>query len=126
MNFFLYPLNLVIFFPLLGVLVLLFLKPEQKNAARWVALITSLITFAISIAVLAQFNPDNPDLQLVVRVPWIQVAGWEITYFVGVDGLSILLLLLTTFLTPHLDPIHLDGGRRAGERVYDLLPAPGS
>ncbi len=100
MNFFLYPLTLVTFFPLLGVLVLLFLKPEQKNAARWVALITSLITFAISIAVLAQFKPENPDLQMVVSVPWIQVAGWEITYFMGVDGLSILLLLLTTFLTP--------------------------
>ncbi len=100
MNFFLYPLNLVIFFPLLGVLVLLFLKPEQKDPARWVALITSLITFAISIVVLAQFNPENPDLQMVVRIPWIQVVGWEITYFVGVDGLSILLLLLTTFLTP--------------------------
>ena len=57
MNFLLHPLTLVTFFPLLGVLVLLFLKPEQKNAARWMALVTSLITFAISIAVLVQFNP---------------------------------------------------------------------
>lgn len=100
MNFLFYPLTLVTFFPLLGILVLLFLKPEQKNAARWVALITSLITFAISLAVLAQFNPANPDLQLTVNLPWIRVAGWNIAYFMGVDGLSILLLLLTTFLTP--------------------------
>ncbi len=100
MNFLLYPLTLVTFFPLLGILVLLFLKPEQKNAARWVALVTSLITFAISLAVLAQFNPANPDLQLTVNLPWIRVAGWNIAYFMGVDGLSILLLLLTTFLTP--------------------------
>jgi NADH-quinone oxidoreductase subunit M len=85
---------------LLGVLVLLFLKTEQKNLARWVALITSLITFGISIAVLVQFNPANPDLQLVVNLPWIQVASWNIAYSLGVDGLSILLLLLTTFLTP--------------------------
>ena len=99
MNFLLVPLNLVIFFPLVGVLVLLFLNKEQKNAARWVALITSLITFGISLWVLTLFNPDNPDLQLVINVSWIQVAGWNISYFVGVDGLSILLVLLTTFLT---------------------------
>jgi NADH-quinone oxidoreductase subunit M len=100
MNFVFHPLTLVTFFPLLGVLVLLFLKTEQKNLARWVALITSLITFGISIAVLVQFNPANPDLQLVVNLPWIQVASWNIAYSLGVDGLSILLLLLTTFLTP--------------------------
>jgi NADH-quinone oxidoreductase subunit M len=50
--------------------------------------------------VLVQFNPANPDLQLVVNLPWIQVASWNIAYSLGVDGLSILLLLLTTFLTP--------------------------
>ena len=100
MIYLLHPLTLVTFFPLVGVLVLLFLRPEQKNAARWVALIASLVTFVISLAVLAQFNPSNPDLQLVVDVPWIPVAGWEIHYFLGVDGLSILLLLLTTLLAP--------------------------
>ena len=100
MNYLLYPLSLVTFFPLVGVIVILFLRAEQKNAARWVALITSLITFGISIAVLLQFDPANTELQLVVKVPWIPVAGWEIYYHVGVDGLSILLVLLTTFLTP--------------------------
>ncbi len=100
MNFLLHPLTLVTFFPLLGVVILLFIKPEQKNAARWIALITSLITFAISIAVLVQFNRANPDLQLLIDLPWIQVAGFDIRYTMAVDGLSILLLLLTTFLTP--------------------------
>ncbi len=100
MNFVFHPLTLVTFFPLVGVLVLLFLKEEQKDLARWTALITSLITFGISIAVLAQFNPANPDLQLVIDLPWIQVSSWNISYHMGVDGLSILLLLLTTFLTP--------------------------
>jgi NADH-quinone oxidoreductase subunit M len=100
MSYLLHPLTLVTFFPLVGVLVLLFLRPEQKSAARWVALITALVTFGISLAVLAQFNPSNPDLQLVVDLPWIPVASWEIHYFLGVDGLSILLLLLTTLLSP--------------------------
>ena len=100
MDFLMHPLNLVTFFPVLGVLVILFLKQEQKNAIRWVALVTSLITFGISLAVLAQFNASNPDLQLTINEPWIQVAGWNIHYYLGVDGLSILLVLLTTFLTP--------------------------
>ena len=100
MNYIFHPLTLVTFFPLLGVLIILFLREEQKNVARWVALITSLITFGISIAVLLQFNPANPDLQLVVKLLWIPVSKWEIYYYLGVDGLSILLLLLTTFLTP--------------------------
>jgi NADH-quinone oxidoreductase subunit M len=93
-------LTLVTFFPLVGVLVILFLKQEQKNLIRWVALITSLITFGLSIAALAMFDASNPELQLEVNLPWIQVAGWNISYHLGVDGLSILLLLLTTFLTP--------------------------
>ncbi|RMF50800.1 MAG: NADH-quinone oxidoreductase subunit M [Anaerolineae bacterium] len=100
MDFLTHPLNLVTFFPILGVLVILFLKQEQKNAIRWVALVTSLITFGISVAVLAQFDAANPDLQLSLNLPWIQVAGWNIHYYMAVDGLSILLLMLTTFLTP--------------------------
>jgi len=100
MNYLVEPLTLVTFFPLIGVVVILFMRREQKNAIRWVALITSLITFGISLAVLAQFNPANPALQMVVKIPWIPLAGWEISYFIGVDGLSILLLMLTTFLMP--------------------------
>ncbi len=99
MDFLLQPLNLVIYFPLLGVLALLFLK-ERKDLSRWVALGTSLITFFISLWVLSQFNSANPDLQMVVNRSWIQVAGWNIKYALGVDGLSILLVLLTTFLSP--------------------------
>ena len=118
MNLIFHPLTLVTFFPLVGVLVLLFLKEEQKDAARWTALVTSLITFAISIAVLVQFNPSDPDLQMVVNVPWIQVAGWNINYQLGVDGLSILLLLLTTFLTPLSI---LSTWKAVDERVKDFM-----
>ncbi len=100
MNFLFEPLTLVTFFPLVGVLVLLFLPAEKKNLLRWTALVTSLITFGISLWLLSQFEASNPDLQLVARYDWIKVAGWDIRYYLGVDGLSILLLLLTTFLTP--------------------------
>jgi len=100
MDFVLHPLTLVTFFPLVGILVMLLLNSEMKNALRWIALTTSLITFGISIWVLVLFNASSPDMQLVAKYDWIQVAGWDIRYYMGVDGLSILLLLLTTFLTP--------------------------
>src|SRR5512143_1345867 len=100
MNFFLQPLTLLTFFPVLGALVILFLNSEQKNIIRWTALVTSLITFIISLWVLGMFNASNPNLQLVAKYNWITVAGWNIQYHLGVDGLSILLVLLTTFLTP--------------------------
>ena len=100
MNFVIYPLVVMTFFPLLGVLVLLFLKPEQKNTTRWVALITSLITFVLSLVVLIQFDPSSGEIQLEVQQSWIKVAGWNIDFYMGVDGLSILLVLLTTLLTP--------------------------
>jgi NADH-quinone oxidoreductase subunit M len=100
MDFLTNPLNLVIFFPLLGVLALLLMPSEKKNLLRWTALAASLLTFGISIWVLSLFKAANPDLQLGLDIPWIQVAGWNINYATGVDGLSILLVLLTAFLSP--------------------------
>lgn len=100
MDFLLHPLTLVTFFPIVGVLILLFIPQEQKSALRWTALLTSLVTFGISLWVLTLFDAQNPDLQLIIRKDWIQVAGWNIQYHLAVDGLSILLLLLTTLLTP--------------------------
>jgi NADH-quinone oxidoreductase subunit M len=92
-------LTFVIFFPLVGIFILLFIRPEQKNTIRWVALITAIINFGISLVILARFNTADPNLQLAVKVPWIEVANFVIAYEVGVDGLSILLVLLTTLLT---------------------------
>ena len=100
MEFLLQPLTLLTFFPLLGILALFFIPGDNKNALRWTALITSLVTFGISLWVLGMFNASDPQLQMKAQYPWIQIAGWNIQYYLGVDGLSILLVLLTTFLTP--------------------------
>jgi NADH-quinone oxidoreductase subunit M len=100
MNFITNPLILVTFFPLVGVLALLFIPSDRKNSLRWTALLVSLVTFGLSIWMLTLFDKTNPDLQLGLKLPWIQVAGWNISFAMGVDGLSILLVLLTTFLTP--------------------------
>jgi NADH-quinone oxidoreductase subunit M len=100
MEFLLQPLTLLTFFPLLGVLVLFFIPGDRKEAIRWTTLVTTLVTFGISLWVLTMFNASNVDLQLVAKYNWITVAGWNIQYHLGVDGLSILLVLLTAFLTP--------------------------
>lgn len=99
MEFGINPLVLMTFFPLVGVLVLVFLAPQQKNAMRWTALGTSLVTFAISLWVLFLFDPNKAD-NLLVQLPWFRLAGVPIQVLMGVDGLSILMVLLTTFLTP--------------------------
>jgi len=100
MEFLLQPLTLLTFFPLLGILILLFIPSDNKNALRWTTLGVTLVTFGISIWVLTMFNASNPSLQLVAKYDWITVAGWNIQYHLGLDGLSILLVLLTAFLTP--------------------------
>ena len=93
-------LNLVTFLPLVGVLVILFLPRKWQTAIRWTALLASLVTFAFSIMMLMDFDVHDPDLQMVQEVAWISFAGWDIKYSMGVDGLSLLLVLLTTLLTP--------------------------
>ncbi len=92
-------LVLMTFFPLVGVLVLVLMAPHQKNAMRWTALITSLITFGISLWVLSKFDPTLTT-NLAIQFPWFRLAGVPIEFYLGVDGLSILMVLLTTFLTP--------------------------
>ena len=103
MNFFFEPLTLLTFFPFLGVLALLFINSEAKNALRWTALVNSLVTLLLSLWAFffsGLYNMTSGELQLVARHNWIQVAGWNIQYFLAADGLSILLILLTTILTP--------------------------
>ena len=100
MIFVLPPLLMVTFFPLVGCLIILFLSEKQKNAIRWTALVTSVLDFALAIWVLIGFTPSNADVQMVIDQPWMRIAGAPVTFHMGVDGLSILLLLLTTFLTP--------------------------
>jgi NADH-quinone oxidoreductase subunit M len=93
-------LSSVVFFPVLGVLALLAIPRQQEERMRRVALATSVITFLLSLLLLVGFDRGEPELQMVIRLPWIRIAGWTIEYHLAVDGLSLLLVLLTTFLTP--------------------------
>jgi NADH-quinone oxidoreductase subunit M len=94
-------LTILTFFPLVGVLIILLMKsPERGGSARAIKLVavaTSVVTFAISLLVLMRFNPESASLQIVDQVSWIP--SWGISYYLGVDGLSILMVLLTTFIS---------------------------
>jgi NADH-quinone oxidoreductase subunit M len=90
-------LTTVTFFPLAGAMVLLFLPRAQEELLKRAALIISLVEFAISIPLFILFDGGGAGMQFVERVPWIPT--WGVNYFLGVDGISLLLVLLTTFLT---------------------------
>jgi NADH-quinone oxidoreductase subunit M len=95
-------LTLLTFFPLIGVAAILLLKPikrESDNLIRQIAIGTSVITLLLSVVVLIQFNPTVPGLQLKDRVDWIDIGKVHIDYYLAVDGISILFILLTTFIT---------------------------
>jgi NADH-quinone oxidoreductase subunit M len=93
-------LSWVTFIPVLGVLALMFVPKDRRNLLRWIAVLASMAAFVLSLVMLSQFDQTNASLQMVERLPWFQIAGMQIDYYLGVDGLSILLVLLTTFLTP--------------------------
>lgn len=89
-------LTWVVFFPLAGVLLLLFIRDSVM--IRWAALAVSIIDFLISLPVFFHFDPSTPRMQLGEVHPW--VPQFHINYALGVDGISLWLVILTTFLTP--------------------------
>ncbi|MEF3168029.1 MAG: NADH-quinone oxidoreductase subunit M [Deltaproteobacteria bacterium] len=94
-------LTYVTFLPLLGVIPILFIpqgSENGKNVIRWISFVTSILVFLVSLRIYAGFDPSLCGFQFVERHPWIPSYGIE--YFMGLDGLSFWLVLLTTFLTP--------------------------
>ena len=75
MNFSNLLLTLVTFAPLVGVLAILFIPKERESAIRWVAMVASVATFAISMVLLAQFDRTSAALQMVERRSWFSLAG---------------------------------------------------
>jgi len=91
-------LTVIAFLPLLGVPALLLLRGDDHTWIRRIALAVSLAEFAISLFLLRGFDSVNPGYQFEEYYDWIARAG--IHYHLGVDGISLFLVLLTTFLTP--------------------------
>ncbi len=91
-------LTYVLFSPFVGIAVLLFLKKEKSTLIKSVGIGASLLTFVLSLVVYFRFDPSNLQFQFVNHALWIK--RLDISYNIGVDGLSLLLVVLTTFLTP--------------------------
>ncbi|WP_342642192.1 NADH-quinone oxidoreductase subunit M [Rhodoligotrophos ferricapiens] len=93
-------LSVVTFLPLVGALFILVIRGDDEQAyrsARYVALWTTIITFIVSLLIWANFDPSTPNFQFVEQANWL---GGSITYHMGVDGISMLFVILTTFLMP--------------------------
>jgi NADH-quinone oxidoreductase subunit M len=89
-------LSIILFTPLAGALLLLLVNKQNEHAIRWIANITAFVGFLISVPLWFWYNPQGPDFQFIERAPWIPSVGAE--YFLGIDGLSTLLILLTTMM----------------------------
>ena len=94
-------LSVTTFLPAVGaILVYLLARGGDETAnrtARWIALWTTLITFAVSLILVARFDPASTDFQFVEKASWLATG---ITYHMGVDGISLPLIILTTAIMP--------------------------
>jgi NADH-quinone oxidoreductase subunit M len=93
-------LSITTFLPLLGVLFIATLGGDDavvKRNARWAALWTTLVTFAVSLILVWRFDPASPEFQFVERGAWL---GGTTFYHMGVDGISLPFVILTTALMP--------------------------
>ena len=91
-----YYLSLILFTPLVGALVILLINKQNVSAIRWIANAFAMIGFLISVPLWYWYNPDGAQYQFIERAPWIPSIGAD--YFLGIDGLSTLLILLTTMM----------------------------
>src|SRR5712664_2934906 len=93
-------LSVVTFLPVFGTLLIYISRGDDEAArrnARWIALWTTLITFGVSLILVWRFDPAQPDFQFVEKASWL-ASG--ITYHMGVDGISLPFVILTTALMP--------------------------
>jgi NADH-quinone oxidoreductase subunit M len=88
-------LSIVTFLPMVGVLLILLLR--NATAARWIALLTTLADLAVAIYIWTRFDGSTAAFQFVERAQWL---GGNITYHMGVDGISVLFVILTAILMP--------------------------
>ncbi|MDI6802030.1 MAG: NADH-quinone oxidoreductase subunit M [Thermodesulfovibrionales bacterium] len=93
-----YPiLSTVIFLPIIGALLIFLLKRASEALIKWTALFVSLVTFILSIPLFSSFDKTTAKMQFAETYEW--VPSWGIKYALGIDGISVLFVLLSTLLT---------------------------
>lgn len=91
-------LSLIIWVPMIAGVVLLAMGDRNDNIARWIALIVSVVTFLLSVPLYSGFDNTTSAMQFVELTPWIET--FNVNYHLGIDGISLPLIILTTFITP--------------------------
>ena len=93
-------LSVIIFLPLIGSVIILFIKEDDvtSNNIKWSAFLTSIGTFILSLTLWFQFDYLNPSYQFEEKFRWFD--DFNFHYHIGVDGISLFMILLSTFLTP--------------------------
>ena len=91
-------LNLVLFLPVAGILLLLFVPARAEGAIRWVTFWVMVVQLAAAALLYIHYDAAVSGLQFETRIPWIP--AWGVYYQIGLDGYNILLVLLTAFLGP--------------------------
>ena len=89
-------LSVITFLPLVGAVLIGFLNKDAKGNARWIAIWTTVLTFIVSLAIWINFDKSNPGFQFIEDHAWLGA----LRYKMGVDGISMLFVILTTFLMP--------------------------
>jgi NADH-quinone oxidoreductase subunit M len=112
-------LSIIVFIPLVGGVFLLLQRSQEVQTHRSIALYVSLFDFIFSVPLFFFFNSHISGPQFVEKIPWIRSLGVE--YFLGIDGLSLFLVLLTTFLTPLCVLISWNDIRMRSKQFYGLL-----
>ena len=90
-------LTTLLVIPIIGAIILLFINKNRHKAIMQIATLFTFITFLVSIPLALKFDKSTPAMQFVEKVDWIKSIG--VSYFLGIDGISILLVLLTTLLS---------------------------
>ncbi|WP_130537098.1 NADH-quinone oxidoreductase subunit M [Thiomicrorhabdus indica] len=90
-----YILSTLIWLPIIGGLIVLFAGRNNDTVAKWLSLFVAVLTFILSIPLVTGFDYNTAQMQFVERVQWVPM--FNVEYFLGVDGLSMPLVLLTTF-----------------------------
>ncbi|MEW8508839.1 MAG: NADH-quinone oxidoreductase subunit M [Candidatus Thiodiazotropha sp.] len=91
-------LSLTVWIPIIGGFMVLASGDRESNATKWTALIIAVLTFIVSLPLWFAFDSSTSSMQFVERVPWIP--SFDVEYYMGVDGISMPLIILTTFITP--------------------------
>jgi NADH-quinone oxidoreductase subunit M len=86
--------------PALAALFILLIPGRSERTIKLAALLGSLLTFVFSLHLFYHFDPAQGGMQFEESVPWIHASEYTINHHLGIDGISLFLVILTTFLTP--------------------------